>query len=108
MLGEGRFVIQKEIRHDPQFPVIIQVIRGTLDDALCNVGADLQLTVKRGIADDQIVGFEDSPRGLHALMGTRAKPVLVSSIPYPEIDMFIKEGALHYPTFEAIPHSRLA
>lgn len=57
--------------------------------------------------DDQVVGFEDSPRGLRALMGTRAKPVIVSSIPYPEIETFTKEGALHYSSFEAIPHSRL-
>lgn len=56
---------------------------------------------------DRIVGFEDSPRGLKALMGTAAKPVIISSIPYPEITEFVKNGALHYPTFEAIPHNRL-
>lgn len=57
--------------------------------------------------DDRIVGFEDSPRGLRAMMGTRAQPVLISAINYPEIEEFVKEGAFHYPSFEAIPHNRL-
>lgn len=57
--------------------------------------------------EDKIVGFEDSPRGLRAMMGTRAQPVLISAIPYPEIGEFVKEGAFHYPSFEAIPHNRL-
>jgi beta-phosphoglucomutase len=57
--------------------------------------------------EDRIVGFEDSPRGLRAMMGTRAQPVLISEISYPEIGEFIKEGAFHYPSFEAIPHNRL-
>lgn len=51
---------------------------------------------------DPIIGFEDSPRGLKALMGTEAQPVLVTTIDYPEIDSFKKQGALHYPTFESI------
>lgn len=56
---------------------------------------------------DRVVGFEDSPRGLRAMMGTRAKPVIITEIHYPEIESFLKAGALHYPTFEAIPHNRL-
>lgn len=67
-----------------------------------------QTAIERLAAEnDRIVGFEDSPRGLRAMMGTRAKPVLISSILYPEIEEFVKEGALHYPSFEAIPHNRL-
>lgn len=42
---------------------------------------------------DRVVGFEDSPRGLTALLGTRAQPVLVCQINYPEIDSFLKKGA---------------
>ncbi len=50
--------------------------------------------------DDRVVGFEDTPRGLQALMGTRAQAVLVSRVPYPEIEQYVGEGALHYPSFQ--------
>lgn len=46
---------------------------------------------------DKIIGFEDTPRGLRALMGTRAQPVLICQAHYPEIPEFIKAGAIHAP-----------
>lgn len=49
---------------------------------------------------DRVIGFEDTPRGLRALMGTRARPVLVCQVPYPEIPSFINEGALHISSLE--------
>lgn len=52
--------------------------------------------------EDKIIGFEDSPRGIRALMGTKAKPVLVCPNIYPEIPAFISAGALHYPSFDAV------
>lgn len=52
---------------------------------------------------DKIVGFEDTPRGLRALLGTRAKPVLVCEINYPEIPDFVAAGIAHYTSFNAIP-----
>jgi HAD superfamily hydrolase (TIGR01509 family) len=55
---------------------------------------------------DKVVGFEDSPRGLTALRGTRAKPVLVCEINYPEIPEFVAAGVAHYPSFTAIPDDR--
>lgn len=45
---------------------------------------------------DRIIGFEDTPRGIRALMGTRALPVLICEAQYPEIPSFIQGGALHY------------
>lgn len=54
--------------------------------------------------EDNIIGFEDTPRGLRALMGTRALPVIICEVPYPEIDEFVKEGALHYANFNEIVH----
>jgi beta-phosphoglucomutase len=42
----------------------------------------------------KVIGFEDSPRGLSALMGTEAMPVLVTDIPYPEIDFYRKQGVV--------------
>lgn len=41
---------------------------------------------------DRIVGFEDSPRGIQALLGTSAEAVLVTKVPYPEIPTFIQQG----------------
>lgn len=52
---------------------------------------------------DKIVGFEDTPRGLTALMQTKAQPVLISQIPYPEIPQFVQQGVFYYKTFESIP-----
>lgn len=54
-----------------------------------------------------VVGFEDTPRGLRALMQTKAKPVLICQAHYPEISSFIREGASHYPSFESIPDNGL-
>lgn len=42
---------------------------------------------------DPIIGFEDTPRGLRALMQTPAEAVLVTEIDYPEIPEFQKNGA---------------
>lgn len=48
---------------------------------------------------DRVIGFEDSPRGLKALMGTRAKPVLICDVDYPEIPQFIQQGVTHLRNF---------
>jgi beta-phosphoglucomutase len=54
---------------------------------------------------DKIIGFEDTPRGLKALLGTRAKPVLICQTNYPEIPEFVAAGIVHYPSFLDIPDS---
>lgn len=51
---------------------------------------------------DRIIGFEDTPRGLTALFQTRALPVLICTVSYPEIPTFVDQGAKHFPSFEAI------
>lgn len=51
---------------------------------------------------DRVIGFEDTPRGLTALMGTRATAVLICQANYPEIPSLIKRGAFHFTSFEAI------
>lgn len=56
---------------------------------------------------DNIIGFEDTPRGMRALLGTRAKPVLVSRIDYPEIDELKTKGVVHYKSFEDFPEDQL-
>ena len=45
---------------------------------------------------DKIIGFEDTPRGIKALIATSAKSVLICQVHYPEIPQFIKQGALHF------------
>lgn len=42
----------------------------------------------------RVIGFEDSPRGLSALLGTDAVPILVTTTPYQEIDFFRKQGVV--------------
>ncbi|MDP1879423.1 MAG: HAD family phosphatase [Parachlamydiaceae bacterium] len=59
---------------------------------------------KLGQPNDQIIGFEDSPRGLNALLGTIATPVLVC----PPNSGYLNETlraypqVRHYPDFNAI------
>lgn len=53
-------------------------------------------------AGDKIIGFEDTPRGMNALLGAPAKPVLVSTIDYPELEEFVRQGVLHFHSFEEI------
>lgn len=45
---------------------------------------------------DKIIGFEDTPRGLKALMESSAESVLICQAEYPEIPNFIKNGVRHY------------
>lgn len=54
------------------------------------------------LPNDRIIGFEDTPRGLTALMGTGAEPILVTEISYPEIPDFVKCGVKHFLTFEGL------
>lgn len=55
-----------------------------------------------GTKEDAIIGFEDTPRGLTALLGTRAVPVLICQTAYPEIPSFVKRGVKHFTSFNAI------
>lgn len=52
---------------------------------------------------DRVIGFEDTPRGVQALMKTPVTAVLVCQAKYPEIDLYKKQGVLHYPSLDAIP-----
>lgn len=51
---------------------------------------------------DKVIGFEDTPRGVMALMGTDAQAVMVTTVKYPEIPSFLKSGALLYPSLTSI------
>lgn len=51
---------------------------------------------------EAIIGFEDTPRGLKALLGTRAVPVLICKADYPEIPYFKEQGVKHFDSFDDI------
>ncbi|CDZ79586.1 Beta-phosphoglucomutase [Candidatus Rubidus massiliensis] len=55
--------------------------------------------------NERIVGFEDTPRGITALLKTPAQPVLICTTKYPEISEFKKNGVFHFNTFEDINDS---
>lgn len=68
----------------------------------CYQKAIAQLADKR----DRIIGFEDSPRGLKALLGTEAKAVLVTDLFKPtdvkKLSQELGKEFLHISSFEAL------
>lgn len=54
---------------------------------------------------DRIIGFEDSPKGLNALMGTRANPVLICPREYPYVPQLLAQSVKYYPSFSDINDS---
>lgn len=57
-----------------------------------------------GQAHDRIIGFEDSPRGLHALLATDATPILICPPDAGFLKKTLKQNAhvRYYPSFSAI------
>lgn len=47
---------------------------------------------------DRIIGFEDSLRGVQALQGTPAQPILICPSDHPQMKGEVLEGIKHYPT----------
>jgi len=58
----------------------------------CYLNAIKALNPKGG----KVIGFEDSPRGLRALLQTPAKPVFISEVDYPELPEFLGRGVIHF------------
>lgn len=62
-----------------------------------------EIAIKRySKSGDKIIGFEDSPRGLMALLRTPATAVLITKVPYPEIPGFIRQGAMCLSSMEEL------
>src|SRR3990167_7505803 len=53
-----------------------------------------------GKPGDRIIGFEDSIRGLTALKGTPALPVLICPTHHPLLEMALEGGAVHFESLE--------
>jgi beta-phosphoglucomutase len=60
----------------------------------------IQLYGKPG---DRIIGFEDSVRGLQALKGSPALPVLICPSHHPLLEIALEGNVLHFETLEKIP-----
>ena len=56
-----------------------------------------------GEKGDRIIGFEDSLRGIKALVRTSAQPVLIASLMNPKAAAFISREVFHFKSFEDIP-----
>lgn len=60
-------------------------------------------------AKDRIIGFEDSPRGISALLGTQAKPILVNPLVVPKLAPLVQSKKIyHFPSLKEISKERLA
>lgn len=51
---------------------------------------------------DRVVGFEDTPRGLNALKGTEAQPVIVCSPGYPLLPTVMDERTIHLTSLSKV------
>lgn len=60
-----------------------------------------------GKAGDRIIGFEDSVRGLKALRGTPALPVIICPKHYPLLDIAIEDGGTHFESIKEISSDKL-
>jgi beta-phosphoglucomutase len=62
----------------------------------------LRAIALHGKPGDRIIGFEDSVRGLQALAGTPALPVLICPSHHPLLPMALPIAALHFSSLEEI------
>ena len=53
-----------------------------------------------GNKGDRLIGFEDSLRGINALLPTPALPILICSKDHPQMEAVLPEGVLHYESFK--------
>lgn len=60
-----------------------------------------------GAPGDRVIGFEDTPRGIQALLGSGVKAVLVCQAQYPELAMFVEQGVAHFKSLVDINKAQL-
>lgn len=60
-----------------------------------------------GQKGDRIIGFEDSIRGLKALLGTSAQPVLICPNHHPQLETIIEPSVVHYEFLDQIPNTHI-
>ncbi|MCB1135785.1 MAG: HAD family phosphatase [Chlamydiia bacterium] len=57
---------------------------------------------------DSVIGFEDTPRGLKALMGTRARAVLICPAWHPGVEFAKQHSITHFANFDSLSPRKLA
>lgn len=67
-------------------------------DPECYIVAQQKLMSPEGKA----IGFEDTLRGLRAVMGSGAQGIIVTTMDYPEIPQMVEQGAWHFPTMHDV------
>lgn len=67
-----------------------------------------ELAIRNFAKGGKAIGFEDSPRGLAALRQTTAEPVLITRIPYPELEELGREGVSIFPSLLKFMHTLLS
>lgn len=60
-----------------------------------------------GEKGDHIIGFEDSLRGVKALLGTPAQPVLICPAHYPLLEASLSSPVVYAPSFDELEMGRL-
>lgn len=59
---------------------------------------------KHASDEDRVIGFEDTPRGIQALLGTRAQPVLIADLSHPGVDVYEEnDRVIHFPSLQDLP-----
>ena len=51
---------------------------------------------------DKVIGFEDTPRGINALMQTKAKAVMITQTLYPDLPSLLNAGVKHFQSLEGV------
>jgi HAD superfamily hydrolase (TIGR01509 family) len=67
----------------------------------------LKAIERYGAPNDLIIGFEDSVRGLRALQGTNAIPILICDKNHPQLETEYIAGVRHFESFTDIPDTAL-
>lgn len=57
------------------------------------------------VSGDRIIGFEDTLKGIKALLKTPAKPVLICPMDHPQIRAIMDSSVSHFTSFEEIQKS---
>ncbi|ADI37745.1 HAD family hydrolase [Waddlia chondrophila] len=71
-------------------------------DPECYLNAIEKLCPEEG----KVIGFEDTPRGMQALMETPAEAVMITQVNYPEQETFVSRGAKLFNSLADWIHSR--
>lgn len=50
----------------------------------------------------KVIGFEDTPRGMRALLETPAEAIFITQVDYPELGEFLEKGARHYESLSQL------